>query len=111
MLLPLEDADDAPLDASALLDALDAHDDPVAVHRFVQVRAGDVDVAAGVERPFRDDEPEAAGVCLEAADVEVHLLGQPVALSADLDELARRDTSDRMCRLNDARSSRGTLRS
>ena len=90
MLRALEDADDAPLDASALLDPLDAHDDAVAVHRLVQVRTGDVDVAAGVERPFRHDEPVAAGVRLETADVQIHLLGQAEALSADLDEVARR---------------------
>ena len=55
------------------------------------MRAGDIDVAASVEGPFRDHEPEAAGVRLEASDVQVHFLGQTVALPADLDELARRD--------------------
>src|SRR5262249_29825135 len=33
-----EDADDAALGAAAFLDPLDAHDDAVAVHRFVQQR-------------------------------------------------------------------------
>ena len=42
----LENADDAAFGPAAVLDALDAHDDAVAVHRFVQMRAGDVDVAA-----------------------------------------------------------------
>ena len=48
--------------APLLADPLDARDDAVAVHRLVQVAAGDVDVAVDVlERTVRDDEAEARG--------------------------------------------------
>ena len=86
----LEDADDAPFDAAAFLDPLDARDDAVAVHRLVQVRSRDVDVAAAVERPLGDDEAVAAGMRLQPADVQVHLFGQAEALAANLDEIAGR---------------------
>src|SRR5204863_6846414 len=52
----LEDPDDPPFRPAAVLDALDAHDDAVTVHRFVEQRAGDVDVAARFDRPLRRDE-------------------------------------------------------
>ena len=81
----------AAFDAAAVLDALDARDDAVAVHRFVQVRPGDVDVAAASSGRSGHDEAVAAGVRLEPADVEVHLLGQAEALAADLDEIAGGD--------------------
>ena len=71
--------------------ALDADDDAVAVHRFVEVRPGNVDVAARVERTLGGDEPVAGRVRLQPADVEVHLLGQAEALAADLNEIARGD--------------------
>ena len=62
------------------------------MHRFVEVRAGDVDVAAGrLERPLGHDEAVAGRVRLQAADVEIHLLGQAEALPADLDEIAGAD--------------------
>ena len=71
--------------------ALDARDDAVAVHRLVQVRARDVDVAgARLERPLGDDEAVAGRVRLQPADVQVHLLGQAEAVAADLDQIARR---------------------
>ena len=53
--------------------------------------AGDVDVAAGFERPLGRDEAVAGRVRLQPADVEIHLLGQAEALPADLDEIARGD--------------------
>ena len=40
----LEDAEDAPFGA-VVADPLDARDDAVAVHRLIEVAAGDVDVA------------------------------------------------------------------
>ena len=88
----LEDPDDAPFGAAAVLDALDADDDAVAVHRFVEVRAGNVDVAAADSsgRSGRD-EAVAGRVRLQAADVEVHLLGQAEALAANLNEIAGGD--------------------
>ena len=85
----LEDSDDASFGAPALLDALDANDDAVTVHRFVQMGAGDVDVAAGVERPLGCDEAVAGLMRLQAADVEIHLLGQPEPMATNLDEIAR----------------------
>ena len=48
----LQNADDAPFRPSALLDALDPDHHPITVHGFVQVRTGDVDIAAAVERPL-----------------------------------------------------------
>src|SRR5439155_25154119 len=41
----LEDTDDPSLRAPAVLDALDADDDTVAVHRLVEMWIGDVDIA------------------------------------------------------------------
>ena len=61
------------------------------MHRFVQVRTGDVDVAAAVERPLGHDEAVAGRVRLQPADVQVHLLGQAEALAADLNEIAGGD--------------------
>ena len=52
---------------------------------------GDIDVAAGLERPFGDDEAIAGRMRLQPADVEVHLLGQPESMTADLNELAGGD--------------------
>ena len=88
----LEDADDAPFGAPAVLDALDAHDDAIALHRFVEVRARDVDVAAGrFERPFGRDEAVAGRMRLQPADVQIHLFRQAEAMPADLDEVAGAD--------------------
>ena len=87
----LEDADDAPFGAAAVLDPLDADDDAVAVHRLVEMRAGDVDVAAAVERPLGRDEAVAGRVRLQPADVQVHLFGQAEALAANLNEVAGGD--------------------
>ena len=88
----LEHPDDAPFGAAALLDALDANDDAVAVHRLVEMRAGNVDVAgAGFEWTLRGDEAIARRVRLQAADVEVHLLGQTETLASNLNEIARSD--------------------
>ena len=39
LVAALEDPDDAPFRTPVVLDALDAHDDTVAVHRFVEMRA------------------------------------------------------------------------
>ena len=85
----LEDSDDASFGAAALLDTLDANDDAVTVHRFVQMGTGDVDVAAGVERPLRGDKAVAGLMRLQAADIEIHLLGQPEPMATNLDEIAR----------------------
>ena len=58
--------------------ALDADDDAVAVHRLVQVGAGDVDVAAdALERPVGHDEAVAGGMRLDAADDQIHPSGRP----------------------------------
>ena len=88
----LEHPDDAPFGAAAVLDALDADHDAVAVHRLVEMRVGNVDVAAaGFERPLRRHEPVARRVRLQAADVEVHLLGQTETIASNLNEVARGD--------------------
>ena len=91
LVAALEDADDASFGASAFLDSLDPHHHPIAVHRLVQVRSGDVDVAAAVERALRCNKPVAGRVRLQASHVEIHLLRQTVAVTANLDQIAGRD--------------------
>ena len=87
----LEDTDDASLSAAAVLDPLDADDNAVAVHPFVEERTRNVDVAAGLDRPLRRDESVAGRVRLQPTDVEVHLFGKSEAVTADLDELPGSD--------------------
>ena len=87
----LEDPDDPALEPAAFLDALDPDDDAVAVHRLVQMRPRDVDVAAVLERPLRRHESVPRRVRLQPADVQIHLLGQTEALAANLDQLAGGD--------------------
>jgi hypothetical protein len=58
------------------------------VHRVIQVGGRYVDVSASLERTLGQDEPETAAVSLQAADVEVHLLRQPEAMTADLNQIA-----------------------
>src|SRR5262249_28108464 len=84
----LEDPDDASFGAPALLDPFDPDHDAIAVHRFVQQRTRDVDVAAVLERTFGRDEAVSGRMGLQAADVQVHLLRQAEALAADLDQIA-----------------------
>src|SRR5439155_11359068 len=91
LVAPLEDADDPPLGAAAFLDSLDADDHAVAVHRFVEVWPGDVDVAARIERALGGDEAVSGRMRLQPADVEIHLLGQAETVPANLNEIARRD--------------------
>ena len=79
-----EDADDPSFGAPAFLDALDADDDAVAVHRFVEVRARNVDVTAGVELTLGGDEAVAGRMRLQPADIQVHLLGQAEPVTANL---------------------------
>ncbi len=84
----LEDADDASFGA-AVGDALDPRHDAVAVHRLVQVAAGDVDVALDVfGGALGDDEAEAARVGGDPPDDEVHPVGQAVAVAPRLDQRA-----------------------
>ena len=69
----LEDADDPAFDAAAILDPLDPDDDAIALHRLVEIRTRDVDIAAGrFERTFGRDEAVAGLVRLQPADVEIH---------------------------------------
>src|SRR5262245_22529352 len=65
----LQNADDAPLDAAALFDALDARDDAIAVHCFAEMWRGDVDIAGAVQWTFRNHEAITRGVGLERPDV------------------------------------------
>ena len=88
----LEDADDAPFGAAAVLDPLDADDDAVAVHRLVEVRCRRCRCRRRrIERPLGHDEAVAGRMRLQAADVEVHLFGQAEALPANLNEIAGGD--------------------
>ena len=86
-----EDPDD-PAFGAAVGNPLDPGDDAVAVHRLIEVAAGDEDVAGDLlERPVRHDEAEAAGVGGDPADDQVHPVGQAVAVATGLDELPAGD--------------------
>src|SRR5262249_11842356 len=87
----LEDADDASLGPPAFLDPLDADNDAVAVHRFVEMRSRNIDVAARFESALGGHESVAGRMRLQPPDVQVHFLGQPEAMAPNLDELAGRD--------------------
>ena len=88
LVAALEDADDPAFGAAAVLDPLDADDDPIAVHRLVEMRARNVNVAASLERPFRGHEPIPGRMRLQPPDVQIHLLGQAKPVAANLDEIA-----------------------
>ncbi len=87
----LEDTQDAPFGASTVFETLDARDDAIAVHRFVEMRAGNINVAAGVERTLGNHEAVPRRMRLQPAGVKVHLLGQAEPMTTDVDELAVRD--------------------
>ena len=73
-------------------DAFEADDDAVALHRLLEVGAGDVDVAAdALDRAFRPDEAEALGAHVDAPDDEVHAVGQAEVAAAGGDDGAGRD--------------------
>src|SRR3989442_1461535 len=91
LVASLQDANDSAFGAAAVLDALDAHDDAVAVHRFVEMRARYVDVAARLERALGRDEPVAGRMRLQPTDIEVHFLRQAEAVPADVNKVARGD--------------------
>ena len=74
-----------------MFDTLHSHDDSIAVNGAAKVRSGNEDVAGVVKRPLGRDEAIAAGVRLQTADVQIHLLGQAEAMAADADEIAGRD--------------------
>ena len=87
----LEDADDAALEPVLDRPTLDAREHAVAVHRFLDVAGRNVDVGRVAAGLVGNDEAEAGRVRLQAADDEVHLVGQPDAAAFGLHELARRD--------------------
>ena len=73
---PLEDADDASFGPAVAAVTLDAHEDAIAVHRVVQVVAGDVDIAGHlVDRLVELDESKAVRVHGDAPGREVHQFG------------------------------------
>ena len=87
----LEDADD-PSFGPVLPPLFDPRDHTVAVHRLVQVGAGDENVAGHpLQRLVRDDEPEAAGVRLDAPDDEVHPIRQAVMIAPRLNQMTGLD--------------------
>src|SRR5688500_12467587 len=87
-LAALEDADNAPFEAFRRL-PLDARDDAIPVHGFAEIRCGDVDVLAlatlGV---LGHDESETRRIGLQLADDQIHLVGNPVAVAPNLQQLA-----------------------
>ena len=82
----LEHPDDAPLGAPAALEALDAHQDPVAVHRGADAGGGHVDVL--VVRLVGHAEGVAGGVRLEAAGHQIEAGGQGEAVALGAHERA-----------------------
>ena len=77
---------------------LDADDDAVAVHRLIEVAAGDVDARGPfVAGRLAVDEPEAARVGRHAPDHEVHPIRQAEPLAADLDQLSAGDQPAQAC--------------
>jgi hypothetical protein len=87
----VQNLDDATLEPLWRL-ALDACDDAVAVHRFEQIRAGDIDVFpfAGIHM-LGYDKAEPAGIRRETADDKVHLVAQAKTVAANLHEFAGGD--------------------
>ena len=82
----LEDPEDPPFGALVRV-SFKARDDAVAVHRLIQIAAGDVQVAFhALERPVWHDESEAARVRHDLADDKVHSIGESIPVSAGLDE-------------------------
>ncbi len=85
----LEDLDDAALGPIAAAEALDARHHAVAVHRFLNVRGRDEHIRlAGATGAIGSHERVSAGVQLQPADDEIHLLGQAVPLAAHLHQQA-----------------------
>jgi hypothetical protein len=75
----LEDTNDAALGPRLTIlievEALDANNDAVAVHCVDKMRWRDM-MSPRFERTLGGNEPIASRVSLQAADVEIHLLGQ-----------------------------------
>ena len=72
--------------------AFEADDDAVALHRLLEVDAGDVDVAADAfDRALGPDEAEALGAHVDPSDHEVHAVGQAEVAAAGGDDGAGRD--------------------
>ena len=89
---PLQDPDDSPLGSVRLALALDADDDAVTVHGLVEIRSGDIQIPGDpVHGMIGRHEPEAARVHVDAAGHQMHAVGQPVPVAANLDELATLD--------------------
>ncbi len=88
----LENLHDSPFRAVAVPESLDAGDHTIAVHRLHEARRRHVDVRGALTagRAFGDDEAEAAATGLQAADDEVHLVGQAVAPAAQRHQGAAR---------------------
>ena len=87
----LEDANDPPLEPVLDRPALDAHEHAIAVHRLLDVGGRHIYVGRVAAGLVGNHEAEAGRVHLEAADHEVHLVGQPDTPALGLHELARRD--------------------
>ncbi len=83
----LEDPHDASLGPPVAAGVLDAHDDAIAVHGLIQVRAGDIDARRPVlERRIGIHEGEPAGIRRDASHHQVHSIRQAESLAPDFDE-------------------------
>src|SRR5262249_41361382 len=73
-------------------EALDSRNDAVAVHRLIEVAAGNKKVPLGVlERTIGHHESKAAGIGDHLADDQVHAVGQTESIAARLHEGAALD--------------------
>ena len=86
------DAKDAALGSAGIAPPLDPHNHPVAVHRLIEIRSGDVHVAREiVHRMVGSDESESARMNLHPAGHQVHPIGQAVAVAPNPDQIAALD--------------------
>src|SRR5690606_16834472 len=85
-------ADDAPLGTPIAAMTVDAHEDAVAVHRLVDVRARDVHITREpLDVALGPDEGVSLGMDGDAPGHHVHELGHAIGLAAGLDEIPARD--------------------
>ena len=88
----LQHAQNPALGAVAIPAVLYSDDHAVAVHRLIQVVAGDVHAGeAIVARRFGVDERKPAWIRRDAAHDEVHAIGQAESMTSNFDERTRRD--------------------
>jgi hypothetical protein len=85
-----QNAYDTTLGSSVTRLAFDTGNHPITMHRFVEIRSGDVQVAVHtLDRLLRHHEPKPSRVYLHPARHEMHPIGKPVSIAADPNEFSR----------------------